>query len=78
MQPVRLVLLVLDGSREGENEFLEFPSLEEAVIYGRELYGSRRLQLEGIADISGRTLIAYDYLNDLCRPPRQMPERRYG
>ncbi|HET9399028.1 MAG TPA: hypothetical protein VFO45_09440 [Sphingomicrobium sp.] len=78
MQPVRLVLLVLDGSREGENDFLEFPSLEEAVAYGRELYGSRRLQLEAIEDARGRTLIAYDYLHHLCRPLQSMAERRYG
>ena len=78
MQPVRLVLLVLSGSRAGENDFLEFPTVEEAVIYGRELYGSSRLQLEAIEELNGRTLIGLDYLNDLCRPPRAMPERRYG
>jgi hypothetical protein len=78
MQPVRLVLLVLDGSREGENDFLEFPSLEEAIAYARELFGSRRLQLEAIEDLNGRSLIAYDYLHHLCRPPQPMPERRYG
>lgn len=78
LQPVRLVLLLLTGPREGENDFLEFPSLEEAVIYGRELYGSSRLQLDSIEELSGRTLIAYDYLNDLCRPPSEMPQRRYG
>ena len=78
LQPVRLVLLVLDGSREGENDFLEFPSIEEAVLYGRELYGSRRLQLDSIEDVSGRTLIAYDYLNDLCRPRHEAQQRRYG
>ena len=78
LQPVRLVLLVLEGSREGENDFLEFPSLEEAVAYGRELYGSRRLQLDAIEDTAGRTLIAYDYLHHLCRPSLTVPERRYG
>ena len=78
MQAVRLVLLLLSGSREGENDFLEFPSIEEAVIYGRELYGSPRLQLEAIEDLHGRTLIACDYLNDLCRPPEAQPARRYG
>lgn len=78
MQPVRLVLLVLSGSREGENDFLEFPSVEEAVIYGRELYGSPRLQLEAIEELNGRTLIGFDYLNDLCRPAEAVPERRYG
>lgn len=78
LQPVRLVLLLLDGSREGENDFLEFPSVEEAVAYGRELYGSPRFQLEAIEELNGRTLIACDYLNDLCRPSDQLPERRYG
>ena len=78
MQPVRLVLLLLNGSREGENDFLEFPSVEEAVTYGRELFGSSRLQLEAIEDLNGRTLIAYDYLNDLCRPPETVAQRRYG
>lgn len=78
MQPVRLVLLVLTGSRQGENDFLEFPSVEEAVAYGRELYGSSRLQLDAIEEPSGRTLIAYDYLNDLCRPSQPVQQRRYG
>lgn len=78
MQPVRLVLLLLTGPRAGENDFLEFPSIEEAIVYGRELHGSSRLQLDGIEDLSGRSLIAYDYLNDLCRPPQSMPQRRYG
>ena len=78
MQPVRLVLLVVSGSRAGENDFLEFATAEEAVIYGRELYGSSRLQLEAIEELNGRTLIGFDYLNDLCRPPQAMPERRYG
>lgn len=78
MQPVRLVLLLLTGPRAGENDFLEFPSVEEAVTYGRELYGSTRLQLDAIEDLSGRALIAYDWLNDLCRPPEQVAQRRYG
>lgn len=76
--PVRLVLLVLDGSREGENDFLEFPSIEDAVSYGRELFGGRRFQLEGIEDGNGRTIVSYDYLNDLCRTSQPTPERRYG
>jgi len=76
--PVRLVLLLLDGSREGENDFLEFPSIEDAVSYGRELYGGRRFQLEGIEDASGKSIIAYDQLNDLCGTPPPIPERRYG
>jgi hypothetical protein len=78
LQPVRLVLMVLTGPREGENDFLEFPSIEEAVIYGRELYGSSRLQLDAIEELNGRTLIAYDFLNHLCRPPQQELHRRYG
>ena len=78
MLPVRLVLLLLDGSREGENDFLEFPSIEDAVSYGRELYGGRRFQLEAIEDANGRSLISYDYLNDLCRSAQPLPERRYG
>ena len=78
MQPVRLVLLLLTGSRAGENDFLEFPSIEEAVAYGRELYGSPRLQLDAIEDLNGKSLIAYDWLNDLCRPSQQMAQRRYG
>ena len=78
MQPVRLVLLLLNGPREGENDFLEFPSIEDAVSYGRELYGGRRFQLDGIEDLNGRTLIAYDHLNELCRSPDAVPQRRYG
>lgn len=78
MQPVRLVLLLLSGSREGENDFLEFPTIEEAVTYGRELYGSPRLQLEAIEELNGRTIIDYDYLNELCRPRQAEPQRRYG
>lgn len=76
--PVRLVLLVLEGPREGENDFLEFPSIEDAVSYGRELYGGPRFQLEAIEDSNGRSVIAYDYLNELCRSPPPLPERRYG
>jgi hypothetical protein len=78
LQPVRLVLLLLTGPREGENDFLEFPSVEEAVAYGRELFDSPRLQLEAVEELSGRTLIAYDWLNDLCRPAQSMQQRRYG
>lgn len=78
VQPVRLVLLLLDGPREGENDFLEFPSLDDAVAYGREMYGSSRFQLDGIEDERGRTLIGCDYLNDLCCSSQSMPMRRYG
>jgi len=78
LQPVRLVLLVLTGSREGENDFLEFPSIEEAIAYGRELFGEPRFQVDGIEDSKGRPLIAYDHLHELCRTPPAMRERRYG
>lgn len=78
MQPVRLVLLLLAGPRQGENDFLEFPSIEDAVAYGRELYGERRFQLDGIEDAKGKSLMAFDHLNDLCRSPPSIPQRRYG
>ena len=78
MLPVRLVLMLIDGPRQGENDFLEFPSIEDAVSYGRELYGGRRFQLEGIEDSAGKTIISYDYLNDLCRAPPPATQRRYG
>ena len=76
MQPVRLVLLLLIGSREGENDFVEFPSVEEALAYGRELHGDRRFQLEAIEDAAGRALMSYDELNDRCSSPYPMPLRR--
>ena len=78
MQPVRLVLLLLSGPQQGENDFLEFPSIAEAIAYGRELYGEPRFQLEGIEDASGKSLIAYDYLQELCRPADSLKELRYG
>ena len=78
LQPVRLVLLLLAGPREGENDFLEFPSIEAAVTYARELYGERRFQLEGIEDRDGRTLVCYDDLHDRCRAPDRIPQRRFG
>ena len=78
MQPVRLVLLLLDGPREGENDFLEFPSIDEAIAYGRELHGGPRFQLDAIEDANGRSLIAFDHLNDLCCAPLAPPQRRYG
>lgn len=78
MQPVRLVLLLIDGPRRGENDFLEFPSIDAAVAHGRELYGQSRLQLEGIEEVSGKSLIAFDHLNDLCRSQQAMPQRKYG
>lgn len=73
---VRLVLLLVSGPREGENDFLEFPSIEEAITYGRELYAEPRFQLEAIEDSEGRSLISYDHLNELCGPP--VAQRRYG
>ena len=76
MQPVRLVLLLIHGPREGENDFLEFPSVEDAIAYGRELFGERRFQLDGIEDRDGRTIIAFDYLNELCGLTGE--QRRYG
>lgn len=71
-------MLIVDGPQEGENDFVEFPSVEHAVAYGRELYDDPRLQLEGIEDASGKLLVSYDHLNDLCSEPPPMPERRYG
>jgi hypothetical protein len=78
LQPVRLVLLLLVGPREGENDFLEFPSVEDAVAYGRELQGEPRFQLEGIEDASGKTLVGYDDLRDRCRLPHPWPQRKVG
>lgn len=72
------MLLLLDGSREGENDFLEFPSVEDAVAYGRELQSEPRFQLEGIEDSSGRTLVCYDDLRDRCRAPNNWQQRRFG
>jgi hypothetical protein len=78
VQPVRLVLLLLAGPREGENDLLEFPSIDDAVAHGRELFGEPRFQLEGIEDVSGKLLMGYDHLNDLCRSPLALPQRKYG
>jgi hypothetical protein len=78
LQPVRLVLLLMDGPRRGENDFLEFPSIAAAVAYGRELHGQSRFQLEGIEEVSGKSLIAYDHLNELCGSPPAMAQRKYG
>ena len=72
------MLLIVDGPQEGENDFVEFPSIEAAVAYGRELNGESRYQLEGIEDLSGRLIVSYDHLQDLCSEPPPMPERRYG
>jgi hypothetical protein len=78
LQPVRLVLLLLVGPREGENDFLEFPSVEEAIVYARAILREPRFQLEGIEDISGRTLVCYDDLRDRCLLPAPMQQRRFG
>ncbi|HMI41704.1 MAG TPA: hypothetical protein VK485_10800 [Sphingomicrobium sp.] len=78
MQPVRLVVLLLAGPRAGDNDFLDFPSIDDAVAYGRELFGEPRFQLDGIEDANGKLLMGYDHLNDLCRPPLVLPQRRYG
>ena len=74
---MRLFALLV-GPREGDNDFLEFPSVEDAIAYGRVLYGERRFQLEGIEDASGRSLMAYDELHYRCRPPRREAQRSYG
>lgn len=78
LSPVRLVLLIVDGPQEGENEFIEFPSIEAAVAYAREVCGDDRYQVEGIEDDSGRLIVSYNHLNDLLSEPPPMPERRYG
>jgi hypothetical protein len=77
VRPVRLVLLLLQGPREGENDFLEFPSIDDAVGYARELSGQARFQLEGIEDERGLSIICYDHLRDLCRAPSERG-RKYG
>ena len=75
-RPVRLVLLLLVGPREGENDVLECASVEEAVARGRQLYGEPQFQLEGIEDANGKSLIGYEHLNDLCCAPHSMQQRR--
>lgn len=76
-RPVRLVLLLLGGPREGENDVLEFASVEEAVAHGRQLCGEPQFQLEGIEDANGESLVGYDHLNDLCCAPHSTRQRRY-
>jgi hypothetical protein len=75
LQPVRLVLLQLIGAREGENDFVEFSSVDEALAYGRQIHGKPKFQLDGIEDSAGRSVMAYDELNELCRMPYPMPLR---
>ena len=77
VRPIRLVLLLLVGPRQGENDVLEFASVEDAVAYGRQLFGDPQFQLEGIEDANGKSVVGYDFLNDLCCGP-PTPERRYG
>lgn len=82
VQPVRLVLLLLAGPRAGDNDFLEFPAIEDAIAFGRELYAEPRFQLDAIEDANGKTIMAFDQLNELCSSPQpsphSMPQRRYG
>ena len=78
VRSVRLVLLLLVGPREGENDFLEFASVQDAVAFGRLLYGEPQFQLEGIEDDNGKSLLDYDYLNHLCGALHSMPECRHG
>ena len=78
LQPVRLVLLLLAGPREGDNDFLEFSSIEDAVAYGRDLNGTSRFQLEGIEDAAGRTLVCYDDLRDRCQSWPHEAQRSFG
>lgn len=72
------MLLLLAGSRQGENDFLEFATIDDALAYGRELYGEPRFQLEGIESNSGKSLMAYDELNERCRPAQQWPRTAVG
>ena len=78
LQPVRLVLLVLGGPRQGENDFIEFPSIEDAVAYGREIYGDPQFQLEEIESVDGRMLVCHAELNDRCSVPDEWQQRRFG
>ena len=78
VQPVRLVLLLLGGARAGENDFLDFPSIEDAISYGLRVYDDRRFQLEGIEDARGNSLVGYDHLNDVCCSLHSVGQRRYG
>lgn len=78
LQAVRLVLLVLGGPRQGENDFIEFPSIDDAVAYGREIYGDPQFQLEEIEDGNGRMLVCYEDLKDRCCLPDAWEQRRFG
>ena len=78
MQPVRLVLLLLIGPREGENDFIEFSSIDDAVAYAVDIQDQPEFQLEGIEDSRGKTLVCFDDLSDRCRASRPEPQRRFG
>ena len=78
MQPVRLVLLVLAGPREGQNDFIEFSSIDDAVAYGREIAGDPRFQLEEIEDADGRMIVCHADLKDRCNMPDPWQQRRFG
>jgi hypothetical protein len=72
-------LLIVDGPRDGENDFVEFPSIEAAVAYAREVRQEPRYQLDGIEDsATGKLIVTYGHLQDLCREQPPEPERRYG
>lgn len=75
--PVWLVLLLLAGPREGENDVLEFASVEDAVAYSRQIFNDPQFQLEGIEDANGKSVVGYDFLNDLCSAPPTR-RRRHG
>lgn len=77
VRPVRLILLLLAGPRQGENDVLELASVEDAVAYGRQIFGNPEVQLEGIEDANGNSVVGYDFLNDLCCAP-PTPKRGYG
>lgn len=75
LQPVRLVLLLLVGPRQGENDFVEFPSVEDAIAYGCQIQDEQRFQLDGIEDGSGKSLMAFDELNERCRSQNFQAQR---
>ena len=72
------MLLLLIGPREGENDFIEFSSIEGAVTYAAEIQDRPEFQLEGIEDISGKMLVCFDDLYDRCHLARPSPQRRFG
>lgn len=78
MQPVRLVLLLLAGPREGENDFVEFQSIDDAISYGSQVQRDRRCQLDALEDDRGRPMMAYDELNERCREALSAPLRQFA